>query len=96
MTILASRVINIYNRKTSIRLAHAEWEALDNICETENIPRKTLLELIDLNRDEKLNLTSAIRLFTMIYYKNALLGIKNKGPQNEATSPVFEAIKGIL
>ena len=96
MAALSNRVITIYNRKTSIRLAPAEWAALDNICQTENIPRKTLFELIDINRDTKLNLTSSIRLFTIIYYKIALHQIENNPLQKEDTSPVFEAIKGIL
>lgn len=37
MASLSNRVISIYNRKTSMRLAPAEWEAIDTICRRENI-----------------------------------------------------------
>ena len=53
MASLSNRVISIYNRKTSMRLAPAEWEAIDTICRRENIKRKKLFELIDANKDEK-------------------------------------------
>ena len=54
MASLSNRVISIYNRKTSMRLAPAEWEAIDTICRRENIKRKKLFELIDANKDEKI------------------------------------------
>lgn len=53
MASLSNRVISIYNRKTSMRLAPAEWEAIDTICRRENIKRKKLFELIDANKDKK-------------------------------------------
>lgn len=62
MASLSNRVISIYNRKTSMRLAPAEWEAIDTICRRENIKRKKLFELIDANKDEKMGLTSSVRL----------------------------------
>lgn len=68
MASLSNRVISIYNRKTSMRLAPAEWEAIDTICRRENIKRKKLFELIDANKDEKMGLTSSVRLFSLIYY----------------------------
>lgn len=97
MTLLSNRVITIYSRKTSIRLAPAEWNAIETICKRENISRKILFELIDVNRDERLGLTSSIRLFSIIYYKNS---ISKKQPLNHTTdefvNPIFEAIKGIV
>ena len=54
MASLSNRVISIYNRKSSMRLAPAEWEAIDTICRRENIKRKKLFELIDANKDEKI------------------------------------------
>ena len=60
MASLSNRVISIYNRKTSMRLAPAEWEAIDTICRRENIKRKKLFELIDANKDEKMGLTSEV------------------------------------
>lgn len=67
MTILTSRVISIYDRKTTMRLAKAEWTVLDNICYLEKIKRKNLLELIDQNRDKKIGLTPSVRLFNLLY-----------------------------
>ncbi len=67
MTILANRVISLYNKKTSMRLARTEWNILDRICFAEKIKRKELLELIDRNRDHTLGLTPSVRLFSLIY-----------------------------
>lgn len=98
MSLLANRVVSIYRTKTSMRFAPAEWEAIDNICKQEQIPRKILFELIDLNHDEKMSLTAAIRLFTIIYYKNSVQGLPKANPNDKETfvNPIFEAIKGII
>lgn len=77
MAILQNRVITIYNRKTSMRLAGPEWQILDHICYAEKMKRKNLLELIDHNRHEQLGLTAAVRLFELRYldmlaHKNSL------------------------
>ncbi|MBP5698023.1 MAG: ribbon-helix-helix domain-containing protein [Alphaproteobacteria bacterium] len=96
MAVISNRIISIYNKKTSIRLTSKEWEAINYICKKENIPRKILFELIDLNRNEARCLTASIRLFVLIYYKNA---IQNKYSQqlsqNGFVSPIFETIKEI-
>ncbi len=95
MASLSNRVVSIYNRKTSMRLAPAEWKAIDTICKRENIKRKNLFELIDANKDTKLGLTSSVRLFSIIYYRKALqYQLENK--QNNHTSPISDAIKGII
>ena len=73
MATLSNRVISIYNRKTSMRLAPAEWEAIDTICRRENIKRKKLFELIDANKDEKMGLTASVRVFSLIYYRKSFL-----------------------
>ncbi len=95
MASLSNRVVSIYNRKTSMRLAPAEWKAIDTICKRENIKRKNLFELIQANKDDKLGLTSSVRLFSLIYYRKALqyqLDHKN----SNRTSPMCDAIKGII
>lgn len=93
MASLSNRVISIYNRKTSMRLAPAEWEAIDTICRRENIKRKKLFELIDANKDEKMGLTSSVRLFSLIYYRKSFLSQMTSDASR--SSPIFEAIKGI-
>ena len=94
MASLSNRVISIYNRKTSMRLAPAEWEAIDTICRRENIKRKKLFELIDANKDEKMWLTSSVRLFALIYYRKSFLSQMTSDASR--SSPIFEAIKGIV
>lgn len=56
MTELSSKVIFIDKRKTSMRLANAEWEAIDSICKRENIKRNNLLEMINARKDAKMGL----------------------------------------
>lgn len=72
MTELSSKVIFIDNRKTSMRLANAEWEAIDSICKRENIKRNNLLEMINARKDAKMGLTCSVRLFSLIYYYRLL------------------------
>lgn len=68
MIILMSRVVTLHHKKTSMRLTDTEWNILDAVCKKEKIKRKILLERISENRDEGLNLTSAVRLFMLIYF----------------------------
>ena len=98
MASLANRVISIHDRKTSMRLAPAEWEAIDTICKREHIKRNDLLDLISRRKDQKLGLTCSVRLFALIYFYHLLIDKKysysSKSPQID--SPVFDAITGIL
>lgn len=68
MIILMSRVVTLHHKKTSMRLTDTEWNILDAVCEKEKIKRKILLERISENRDKSQNLTSAVRLFMLIYF----------------------------
>lgn len=95
MPSLSNRVVTIHDRKTSMRFASTEWEAINAICKREHIKRKTLFELINLNKDKRLGLTSSIRLFSIIYYKNSIDN-KTQFVDSEFYSPIFEAIKGIV
>lgn len=67
MAVFASRVINIFNKKTSMRLTLIEWDVLDNICRRENIKRSRLLELIEQKRNPQMGLTQSVRLFVLVY-----------------------------
>lgn len=49
-----------------MRLANAEWEAIDSICKRENIKRNNLLEMINARKDAKMGLTCSVRLFSLI------------------------------
>ena len=72
MTKLTNKVISLFDRKTSMRLASSEWTAVDDICKKEQIKRKQLLEIIASNKDPKIGLTCSVRLFTIIYMHNFL------------------------
>lgn len=67
MTTLKNRVISIYDRKTSMRLALEEWNAFDDICRREGLKRKKLLEIIETNKPAEIGLTCSVRLFTLAY-----------------------------
>ena len=73
MTKLTNRVISIFDKKTSMRLATKEWIAVDDICKREHIKRKKLFELIAANKDPKLGFTCSVRLFTITYMHNLIL-----------------------
>ncbi len=97
MAQLSSKVIFISNKKTSMRLAAAEWKALDIICERENIKRNSLIEMINNKKDAKLGLTCSVRLFSMIYFYHLLTGqSQNYNSPNSSENPIFKAINGIL
>jgi predicted DNA-binding ribbon-helix-helix protein len=91
---LSSRVIQIQSHKTSVRLNPCEWKAINTICQKEKIERKQLFELINTNKDEKLGLTTAVRLFAIIYYKNSVL-YANSSLNGNFQNSIFDAIDGI-
>lgn len=94
-----NRVICINNKKTTIRLASAEWEAFDIICQKENVSRNHLIDLLNSNKDKNLGLTNSVRLFSIIYFHHLMLEKekhKYASPKIKPISPIFEAIKGIL
>ena len=95
MTKLKNRVISIYNRKTSMRLALEEWNAFDDNCRREGLKRKKLLELIETSKPSEIGLTCAVRLFTLAYMHNlAKLSGLNAAPfrTNKPMTHAFEAI----
>lgn len=96
MVSLSNRVISIYNRKTSMRLAPAEWDAIETICKTEKMTRKKLFEIIDINRNKNLGFTTSVRLFSIIYYRCSLINGQNAASSNTENSPIFQAVNGII
>jgi predicted DNA-binding ribbon-helix-helix protein len=99
MTKLVTKIITLNNRKTSMRLAQAEWEAVDLICKKENLYRKDLLEMIEEAKDTRVSLTSTVRVFSIVYFYQ-LQKIKDTphyssiSPQHE--EPIYCAIKSIV
>ena len=84
MTKLTNRVISIFDRKTSMRLATEEWGAFDDICKREGLKRKRLLEMIEENKTPNLGLTCYVRLFTITYMHRLarLTGLKTRANEN--------------
>ena len=62
-TKLINKVVMINDRRTSIRLCHKEWEALEEVCDIEKITKNDLLSLIESGKHNSLGLTYSARLF---------------------------------
>lgn len=70
MTRLINKIISLNKRRTSMRLAEEEWDAMREICEHENLSRNKLIENIEKSKDENLGLSCSTRLFLLAYYRN--------------------------
>jgi predicted DNA-binding ribbon-helix-helix protein len=70
MSTLVSRNITLQDRRTSMRLEPAMWDALDEICRREGRTIHELCTMVDRQRRES-KLTAAIRVFVMAYYRAA-------------------------
>ena len=66
-----SRNIRVNGRRTSIRLEHALWQAFGDIAARENLTTRALCTLIDSQRRGS-NLTAAVRLFIIGYFRIAM------------------------
>ena len=70
MSTLVSRNITLQDRRTSVRLEPAMWDALDEICRREDRSIHELCTMVDRQRRES-KLTAAIRVFVMAYFRAA-------------------------
>ena len=70
MSTLVSRNITLQDRRTSMRLEPAMWDALDEICRREGRTIHELCSMVEHQRRES-KLTAAIRVFVMAYYRAA-------------------------
>lgn len=54
--------------------------------------------MINARKDAKMGLTCSVRLFSLIYYYRLLTKepMPRAGSSADASSPIFEAIKGII
>lgn len=65
----------INGNRTSIRLDHESVEALDNICEAENVKFNKLMEIIEQQREQSINKmsrTAYLRTFLIHYLKQQI------------------------
>ena len=101
MSELKSKVVVINNRRTSVRLCNSEWLALEDLCKRERVPRNRLIEAIENsnhNNNQKIGLTGAIRLFSIIYYhtlSNEFPYKANVASKNEYLNQIFKNLKQI-
>ncbi len=70
VTTLVIRNITIGGRRTTMRLEPAMWDALEEICQRENLTRHELCGKIDMFRHAS-SLTAAIRVFIIPYFRAA-------------------------
>ena len=68
---LVSRNVTVSGRRTSLRLEPAMWDALAEICDREAMTPSALCSEIDRNRDPAGSLTAAVRVFLLVYFREA-------------------------
>jgi predicted DNA-binding ribbon-helix-helix protein len=68
---VVKRSIMIGSHKTSVSLEDAFWRGLKDIAATRHTPLRDLVATIDTERQHG-NLSSAIRLFVLDYYKKGM------------------------
>ena len=69
-SLVVKRSIVIGGHKTSVSLEHAFWQAFKDIAALRNMTLSDLLMSIDAERNG--NLSSAIRLFVLEFYRNQI------------------------
>jgi predicted DNA-binding ribbon-helix-helix protein len=67
-SLVIQRTINIAGRKTSVSLEDAFWKGLKEIAATKGVPVTDLISKLHTER-QNANLSSAIRLFVLEYYR---------------------------
>jgi|SRR6516162_7358505 predicted DNA-binding ribbon-helix-helix protein len=75
-SLVAKRSIVAAGHKTSVSLEDAFWEGLKEIARGRNITLSELVGAIDSERQHG-NLSSAIRLFVLDFYRNQLADVKD-------------------
>ena len=74
-SLVAKRSIVAAGHKTSVSLEDAFWNSLKEIASGRNITLSDLITAIDSERRQG-NLSSAIRLFVLNFYRNQLADVK--------------------
>jgi len=75
-----TRSIVIANHKTSVSLEDAFWKALREIARQQHMSISQLAAVIDSDRDHG-NLSSAIRLFVLGFYREQISARSSVGPE---------------
>ena len=69
--VLKARSIKILDKRTSIRLEPEIWKNIIEISKRENCTVNELFSLIYLRKGKDMPFASAVRIFTILYYKSA-------------------------
>ena len=75
-SLVVKRSVVVAGHKTSVSLEDAFWEGLKEIARGRNITLSELVGAIDSERQHG-NLSSAIRLFVLDFYRNQLADVKD-------------------
>ena len=70
-TTLLSRNVTVSGRRTSVRLEPEMWNALRDIAQRERCAMHDICTLVSLRKNARTSLTSAIRVFMMLYFRAA-------------------------
>lgn len=87
---LVSKNVTIGNRRTSLRLEQAGWEALDDICKCEGLTLHELCTVIDHSRQSS-SRTSAVRAFIFTYFR--MLARDNDALSKGRASAILPGLK---
>src|SRR5262245_9929827 len=68
---LVSRNVTVQGRRTSVRLEPEMWNALSEISRRESCTSHDICTLISVRKKARTSLTSAIRVFMMLYFRAA-------------------------
>jgi predicted DNA-binding ribbon-helix-helix protein len=77
------RSVAVGNRKTSISLENEFWEAINHIAQLRQMSLGNIVGLIE-NGHREANLSSAIRVFVLEYYRSQS-DVERSGPQSQET-----------
>ena len=74
-SLVVKRSIVVSGHKTSVSLEDAFWSGIKEIASGRNITLSDLVTTVDSDRQQG-NLSSAIRLFVLDFYRNQLADVK--------------------
>jgi len=76
-SLVVKRSIVVSGHKTSVSLEDAFWRGIKEIASGRNITLSDLVTTVDSDRQQG-NLSSAIRLFVLDFYRNQLADVKDR------------------
>ena len=89
-SLVVKRSIVVSGHKTSVSLEDAFWSGIKEIASGRNITLSNLITAVDSERQQG-NLSSAIRLFVLDFYRSQLADVKD-GPNDAEGHLKAEAV----